>query len=385
MVIKGGIGVFYDLGTGVIGEAANSFPHLRRKTVTGLPFPLNAAASPPLPTNLDPPYSNQSLLVFDPNMRLPRTYEWNVTLQRSLGTSQSISASYVGAAGRELLRRTLLAGSAPNFIDGSTIDFTTNTATSDYDALQVLYQRHLSRGLQALASYTWSHAIDIASDDVNNNIPLRDAPAEFNRGASDFDVRHSLAGAFTYELPRPGINKLRPVLGGWSVQSMLVARTAAPVDITIARVLGLDSVMARPDVVPGAPLFLSDGTAPGGRRINPAAFSVPTGDRQGNLGRNALRGFSLAQVDLSLGRAFHITQAFWAQFRLDSFNVLNHPNFASPSGTLGTFDQSFVATPTFGVATAMANIPFNGVTSGLTPLFRTGGPRSLQIAIRIGF
>jgi hypothetical protein len=201
-VIRGGFGVFYDLGSGVIGETAQSFPHFRRRTVTGVPFPLGGAAAPPSLPSLDPPYSGQTFLVFDPDIAMPRTYQWNLALQQSLGAAQVISASYVGAAGRELLFRATQLGSAPNFINSSLIDLTANRATSDYHALQLGFQRQLSRGLQILTAYTWSHSIDIASSNGLTQIPAQHVRPELNRGPSDFDVRHSFRAAAIYEVPR---------------------------------------------------------------------------------------------------------------------------------------------------------------------------------------
>jgi hypothetical protein len=378
LIVKGGFGLFYDLGTGVIGEAAESFPHFRSRTVTGVPFPLGAAGAPPSFPSLDPPYSGQSFLVFDPQISLPRTYQWNLTLQQSLGAAQTITASYVGAAGRQLLRRVSMLGSSPNFTDGSVIDLTANTATSDYDALQLQFQRRLPRGLQSLLSYCWSHSIDIASSDVGTQIPSKYVPPEQNRGPSDFDVRHSFQAALLYEVPGLRHDAVSAIFRHWLFASIFAARTATPVDVTVNRLFGVDSVAARPDLVPGVPLYLRDTTVAGGRRINPSAFVVPVEERQGTLGRNALRGFPLSQLDLSVGRTFYFTETLNFLIRVDSFNVLNHPNFANPSGDLSSGSL-------FGVSTAMANTPFGGITNGLSPLFRVGGPRSLQLSLRFNF
>ena len=111
------------------------------------------------------------MLLADPHLKLPRTYQWNVALEQSIGNNQSISATYVGAIGRQLLRVTNLFNVNPNF---EFIALTDNSATSDYNALQIKFQRRLSRGLQALGSYSWSHSIDIASTDAiatNINTP----------------------------------------------------------------------------------------------------------------------------------------------------------------------------------------------------------------------
>jgi hypothetical protein len=376
-IVRGGFGVFYDLGTGTIGESTLSFPHFRQKSVTGVPFPIGGAGAPPPLPSLNPPYTGQSFVVFDPDAHLPRTYQWNLAWQQSAGIRQTISASYVGAAGRQLLRRVAMAGGSPNFADGR-IDLTANTATSDYHAFQLQFQRQLSRGLQALVSYSWSHSIDIASNDFDDLIPSRDVPPELNRGSSDFDVRHSLNAALTYEIPGLHGGLLGAIFSHWSVESIFVARTATPVDVTVNRSFGLDSVAARPDLVPSTPLYLRDATVAGGRRINPSAFVVPIEERQGTLGRNALRGFPLSQLDLSVERALYVTETMNFQLRADSFNVLNHPNFADPSGNLSSASL-------FGVSTAMANTLFHGITNGLTPLFRVGGPRSLQLSLKFNF
>ena len=384
-VVRGGFGVFYDLGTGVIGDAAQSYPHRRQKTVTGLPFPLANAASPPPVPSLQPPYSGQSFLVFDPDTVLPRTYQWNLGVQQSLGNMQMVSASYVGAVGRDLLRRESVTGSGPNFI-GSSIDLTTNTATSDYHALQLQFQRRLSRGLQAQASYSWAHSIDIASNDFDDQIPSRYVLPALNRGSSDFDVRHSFSTALTYVAPRLHQGVIGAIFHDWSIDGLLTARTATPVDVTVSRRFGVDSVAARPDSVPGVALYLRDATVAGGQRINPAAFVVPIERRQGNLHRNTLRGLSAYQLDLSLNRTFKFTERVGLMLRADSFNVLNHPSFADPSGLLGSFGTSLSPNALFGAPTAMlANTPVDGVTTGLTQLFRSGGPRSLQLSVRLNF
>jgi len=78
-------------------------------------------------------------------------------------------------------------------------------------------------------------------------------------------------------------------------------------------------------VVPGVPFYLQQSNAPGGKIINAAAFSIPAAG-QGDLGRNALRGFGATQLDLTLRRQFRFTERLSLQARADFFNILNHPN-----------------------------------------------------------
>ena len=109
-----------------------------------------------------PPNANNLgvLYAFDPNLESPYTLQWNVAVEQALGKQQTISVSYIGAAGRRLIQTAAIYSPNPNLYEALLV---TNAGTSDYDALQLQFQRRLSRGLQALASYSWSHSIDTAS------------------------------------------------------------------------------------------------------------------------------------------------------------------------------------------------------------------------------
>ena len=130
---------------------------------------------------------------------------------------------------------------------------------------------------------------------------------------------------------------------------------------------------------------------PRGKGLNPNAFIDPPTDpntglplRQGDLGRNALRGFGDFQWDFGVHRDFPIHDLLRLQFRAEMFNVLNHPNFGQPSGA---FQQGG-----FGLSSQMLGQYLNGggVTSsvgsgGFNPLYQIGGPRSIQLALRLTF
>jgi hypothetical protein len=148
----------------------------------------------------------------------------------------------------------------------------------------------------------------------------------------------------------------------------------------------------RPDLLTGAPLYLEDSTAGGGRRINPAAFAVPASARQGALGRNSLRGFPLYQVDVSLQRRFKFTDGIGLQLRVDAFNLFNHPNFEDPAGaeaSLGSlFDSSATlrANPRFGQSLSTAGRGlWGGPGSSFSPFYSPGGARNLQLSVRLEF
>ncbi len=253
-VLRGGFGMFYDLGSGSVGGEAADFPYSAVNVIASAPLPLTGAnATPPVITTSLPV---GTINVADPHLKLPRTYEWNGTFEQSLGKSQTLSLTYVGAVGRDLLRVTNLVNPNANF---GFVGVTDNSATSDYQALQIKFERRLPRGLQALASYTWSHSIDIASTDAFANYlntPILVANPKIDHGNSDFDIRHSFTAGVTYNLPSPQSSKIaQTALSGWSVDSFVFARTAAPVNV-IGGIVFADGIALypRPDVVPGEPL-----------------------------------------------------------------------------------------------------------------------------------
>ncbi len=379
-VLRGGFGIFYDVGTGPTGNAVIgvTVPYDRTQTFGTFPFDFNQISIPPVNFNPSPPYGR--LFVFDPNLKLPRTYEWNVSAERSLGSNQTLTLSYIGAAGRRLLRKEVLRGPSlpnPNFTQ---VVVTKNAATSDYDALQLQFQRRLSRGIQALASYTWSHSIDIASADSAFNVSTTKIDPRIDRGSSDFDVRHSVSAAVTYDAPRMfGNHLVGSLLQDWSVDAIFRARTATPLTAIVSRPLfGVIASGTRVDLVPGVPLYIHDSTVAAGRRLNPKAFAVPPAGRQGTLGRNSLRGFPLSQLDFSLRRKFTLSEQFNLQLRADLFNAFNHPNFGTPVGLLSD--------PLFGQSTKMLGRELGGGGDGsLSPLYQIGGPRSIQLSLKLQF
>ena len=383
-VLRGGFGVFYDAGASQGSAGFEGVPFNPSRTTLNfaltdprfrLPFAEDLISPPPF--RLSPPYVDgvQEVIAFDPNLELPYALEWSLTAEQSVGKNQTITASYVASAGRRLLMQQRLIGVNAKFPN---LRVFTNGASSDYHSLQVQFQRRLSRGLQALGSYTWSHAIDTASTDVFSSDSV------LIRGNSDFDVRHNFAAALTYDISVPRSNSfVNAIARNWGVDLHANARTALPV-VTTSNVYNITSgtliepltgtqVARRVNLNAGVPVYLDDPTAPGGRIINRAAFAVPSAGQQGSLGRNVIRGFPFWQIDLAIRRQFNLTERLGLQFRAEAFNVFNHPNF----GTI----QTSLFSPTFGKATEMLNTRLGG----LNPLYQVGGPRSMQFALKLQF
>ncbi len=379
--LRGGYGIFYDLGSGVGGQAFINFPYTGLRTLSNVLFPLTSAS------DMAPPavgFPLLQLFAFDHNLKLPYTHQWNLAIEQSLGKNQTVSASYVAAVGRRLLREEVFAGAIlsgnPLFSAFSTVPVTRNAATSDYHSFQLKFQRRLTKNVQALSHYTWSHSIDTASNESTQFAPAVILDPNRDRGSSDFDVRHSFNAAVAYDLPTPRIGSFgKSILGGWTIETIVAGRSATPVDVTTFRDVGFGGILLRPDLVEGVPLYLNDNNVAGGMRFNPAAFRTTTQPRQGTLGRNVLRGFRFFQTDLGLARRFDLTDALKLEFKAEFFNLFNHPNFGDPIGSLtdSRFGTSFRM---FG-----RGLGTGGTLGGLNPLYQVGGPRSVQLSLKLRF
>jgi len=410
-VLRGGAGIFYDLASSVVGTSVinANYPFGSFKFVSGVTFPFETATAAPTPisaANLSPA-GGDTLYAFNPHLQSPYTIEWNAAIEQALGKQQSLSLSYVGSGGRQLLQSSYILSPNPSFYAADLVD---NTAKSDYDALQVRFQRRVASGLQALTSYTWAHSIDNASSGssfLGSNLNVPALGANINRGPSDFDIRNAFTLGTTYDLPSFQAPRTRLLLQGWAIQNFVVVFSASPVEAsynTLADTLFHSGADVRPDVVPGQDFYLhgSDCVAvlgppcAGGKGFNPMAFVPPpidstTGNplRQGDLGRNALRGFGAVQWDFAVHREFLIHERWKLQFRAELFNILNHPNFGQPVGALG---GPGALNPQFGqsqaiLAQALSGSQYAGsVGNGsLSSLYQMGAPRSIQFALKLMF
>ncbi len=404
-VVRGGVGVFFDLATQQVGTLIGqlAYPFGATSQTLGATFPLNPSSAVPPPITPPTPTSG-TVLGFDPNLELPYSLEWNVALEQSMGREQVLSVSYVGSAGRRLIQSAVITQLNARIARAILVG---NTATSDYDALQAQFQRRLSHGLQVLSSYTWSHSIDDASSGsiFSGSTLVTGLGASADRASSDFDIRHSFSTALTYDVPAPKLDRFANIiLHSWSLENIFLARSAPPLTPFFANASTLlnDSALVRPDVVPGIPLYLFGSQFPGGKAINNTPGAVAGGcpdgsksigpfcpppknaqgvaTRQGDLGRNALRGFGATQWDVAVHRDFPVRESLKLQFRAELFNVLNHPNFGQPSVNLND--------PKFGQSTQVLSQFLSSTPAGagsFNPLYQIGGPRSIQLALKLMF
>ena len=376
-VFRAGAGLFYD-SIGVVnffgnGDALGS--QSIYKYTTQFPLQPNQLLVPVVAPTA--PYS----LVDYPanNIVPPYTVQWNAALEQSLGSMQSLTVGYVAADGHKLntFVNYSVAKLNKNF---ATFDLYENGPGSSYNALQAKYQRRMAHGLQALAAYTWAHAIDRSSSSTSSStFPLQ-------KGNSDHDLRHSFSAAAVYNLPSSYSNAFeKAILAHWNADLWFTAHSAFPYEPQGANVT--DPVTG--DVIfgelnwNGKGPYLNSPGVPGGRQLNPADFSITTTPLGvGTLPRNTLRAFGEAQANVAIERIFPLYERINLQFRAEAFNLTNHPNFGAVSLTCGTTTAGAACNnPIMGQATSTLNSGLGNLNS----LYQQGGPRSLEFMLKLQF
>jgi hypothetical protein len=316
---------------------------------------------------LTPPYPTLSE-VTSPSLTLPYTEQWNLSIDEALSAKNTVTASYVGNEGKKLLFTGFYESGPgipinPDFPNG--LNFTYNGSSSNYNALQVQDRGRIASGLDLIASFTWAHALD----DASSNFGPGTAPIY---GNSDNDLREVFNLALT---------------SGWVIANRFSTQSGYPLNI-YQNVVPLSNGTFQsysPDLVPGVPIYLHGSAAdlngqpvPGNWRLNPAAFAlVPTDPttglpiRQGTLGRNFVRSPSFYALNTAVQRSFSIGEQLHLIFRVEAFNILNHPNL--------DFPDTGLSDSTFGELTNVRTIGVNNL------LYAMGASRSLQLSMKLQF
>ena len=189
---------------------------------------------------------------------------------------------------------------------------------------------------------------------------------------------------------------MRALLRNWSIDSITSARTGTAFNVlydpaTAGAFSGpFGQFDLRPDQVSGQPLYLGDSNAPGGKKLNPAAFTIPSVLGQGSEGRNGIRGFPLLQIDVAVRRQFNLNERINVQVRAEAFNIINHPNFGNPLNNIGTCAIGTQCSPVYGWGTSQSMLNQSMGSSGVYgtafgSLYQVGGPRSMQLSMKLQF
>jgi Carboxypeptidase regulatory-like domain/TonB dependent receptor len=324
--------------------------------------------------------------------------QWTASVQQALPGQTALTLTYLGSHGVHLFRR-----SYTNLIDPATntrplpqypseIDTKYNEGASNFNAFQASLNRRFHNGFFLSGNYMYSHALDdgsVGSGDADS--PQNIACFSCDYSSSDFDSRHSGTVSAVYDLPfgrgRRYLSNAGKatdlVVGGWSVNSLLLARAGFPINVFLNRnsseLPDGNNVDQRPNRVPGQPLYASNRGISGW--LNPNAFSLPAVGAYGSLAKNVVTGPPLWQDDSTIEKNFHVTERNQIIFRAEAFNLFNRAQYASPGATLSVNTDSagnraLVVPSSFGQITSVVN------SAGLVG---TGTPRVLEFSLRITY
>lgn len=377
--------------------------------------------------------------VVDRHTRTPYMENYNINLQHQLGSKMALQVGYVGSQGHRLFQfvdlnqpgqaaitaHDLACGCADSYGVERTFGgqfglknpYTTvyllqeqSTARSNYNALQTSLRVNGWRGITSIVNYAWSHSLDTASDgedfEPNASQPYDSTRPNLEYGNSNFDIRNRFTFIFGYALPQSGSSKVR---NGWGFTSTLTLQGGQPFQMNYnfeSDFSGAGEGIDRPDVVgpityhKGNPFNYVDlGAFAIPCTITPSAVAngpsgsaadcVPGTRHFGNERRNSLVGPAYKNWDLAIYKDTAISERLKMQLRAEFFNILNHPNFASP------FLPLFIADPGQQGFTLNSNnreVGAGGFALGATgdvgignPFLGGGGPRGIQLAAKFTF
>ena len=390
------------------------------------------------------------IFTVDRHIHTPYMENYNVNLQQQLSSKTVLLVSYVGSQGHHLFRfrdisqpnqatinasDVAVAQANVNTVNGlpcfpaggpgcgnsygapRTFDFPygsfyimqeESTAKSNYNALQTSLRVNQWRGITSIVNYTWSHSQDTASDledfEPNAAQPYDSTRPNLEYGNSNFDVRNRFTWVFGYQVPSMGSGRLK---NGWGFSSTITLQGGQPFQMNYNfedDFSGAGEGIDRPDVVgpivyhkhdPRNFIDLSSFAIP--CTLTSFAIASPTGTADdcvpgtrhfGNERRNSLVGPAFKNWEFAIYKDTAITERLSMQLRAEFFNLLNHPNFASP------FLPLFIADPAqqgFGV-NGNREVGTGGFALGATgdvgignPFLGGGGPRGIQLAAKFTF
>jgi hypothetical protein len=273
------------------------------------------------------------------NFRAPYFFNYNLQVEKSLGSAAVLQIGYVGSEGRKLSTMLQINQETAQsfgrfnaqYPNVNTIQQLNSAGTSNYNSLQSTLRIRSFHGLSSQFSYTWAHALDLMSE-YRAVVPLDSYNLKAEYGNGDFDTRHNFTTSLTYDVPGSSHGP-KILTHGWQVNSMLSFHTGQPFNIT--------GGFSRPgcDLVgdPFAGVNHTFSAAAGGEQwVNPAAFncSSPT-TFLGNLTRNKFYAPGYGAVDLSVFKNIPIGERLKVQLRAEMFNLLNRINLASGGGSVG--------------------------------------------------
>ena len=395
------------------------------------------------------------IFAMDRNYKTPYVTTWTVGVQHAFSGKVTLDAAYVGNHGSRLTGiqdinqpavgsgwtpAAILAGKVDSAAEVAARPFTangkypylgfinyySNIYRSNYNGLQATLTGRNYHGLDFVAGYTFSHAIDNQSYNWNQYLPKDSANPQGEYGNSDFDIRHRFTLSLTYALPsKKGYAQM---LEGWQVNGILTLQSGRPWqafdasndfsgtaeladrwnffgnpadfqsrgDKSIPFCTGSGNKGCKYTAPSGtvfmtaaqsAPLY-ADCVAHGGAAGCYASFNgksalvAPALGTFGNSGRNIFRDSGFHNLDFSVSKSWKFGERFTTQFRAEMFNLTNHPNFANPFGGATGQGVGATADPSagpFGCGCATPDV------ASANPVLGSGGARAIQFGLKFLF
>jgi Carboxypeptidase regulatory-like domain/TonB dependent receptor-like, beta-barrel len=302
----------------------------------------------------------------DPNQRSAYIQQFNFGIQRELTRDLLLDVSYVGNEGTKLpgfrninpftvinnANGSQSAGPRPYAAFGD-IQWMENRVKSNYNALQVGLEKRFSKGLSALASYTWGKALTDEPDHISTSgggpgldtgtfkSPQDSYNLKAERGLAEFDIKQRFVLSYVYDLPfgrgrtfGQAWNRAADfILGGWQISGIHVVQGGLGLTATLggSTVLNLGGErQARPNLIANPELPSSQRTVT--RWFNTDAFATfdPAPQAFGTSGVGVMRGPGYVDFDFNLAKNFQLDEQRRVQFRAELFNAFNHANFNPP-------------------------------------------------------
>ena len=331
-----------------------------------------------------------SPLNIQPDYATPYLTEWSLGVQQQLTKAIVFETTYFGSKGTRLPLSislnvvnpaTYASTATPTqanrpYKNFSTVSSQDTRSDSEFHSWQNSLKQSYSNGVTFILAYTFSKSIDggggVGSGSNSSGTAQNPYNLRAERGLSDFDVRHRVVFSPVAELPfgkgKPFLNDglASKIVGGFQLSGIFSYQTGRPLTVTdsATNTSGLFGNNDRPNVIanPNASVDSTTGvrTHTVAEWFNTHAFAANTPLQFGNAGRNIITGPAYTDLDLTLSRNFPLFERFSGQFRAESFNLLNHPNFFNPLTTGAQFGAS-----SFGSITQANN------------------PRDLQFSLRI--
>ncbi len=378
-VFRAGYGIYYsqEISTETYDLVLNGLLNVHNETqATQLPVLTTRNGFATTATTGFPSYFG-----VDPNARTAYIQQWTGSVQRELPKKVLLEVAYAASKGTHLGRfrqfntpahvetgedlapRPGDLQSLRTFPSLGPIVQRQHIANSSYNSLQVKVEKSLSTRLSLLASFVWSKSLDDADTIIPGLFDSVGAQDERNlrleRGLSFSNPGRRLAAGYVYRLPQTGI--AGPLLRAWSLSGTVTLQDGTPLNpFYFSLDFANSGTPNRPNIVPGQTIALPRSLRNASEFFNTAAFSAPAPFTFGDAGRDILPGPGNNIFDFALQRRFRVREGQTIQFRAETFNTFNHPNWGIPGPN-----------PDFG--------PFFG------RIFSSGNPRRMQFALRYDF